>query len=237
MAAALWVALVAPAAAEPPRLVALEPAIAPPSRALTLALVGTGFAPGAEVRIESATPGRFVAYASRRVSAERVEVDLPLGFGARPERRAVLLRNPDGEESGRLELRIDDAIEAVPLGPGPEPERLEVPALVPERPRIAELRPALAPAGLPFVLEIHGSGFRPDSRVLITVNRNAGTSGLPEYGQRAMAAIYVDSSLLEVELERGFYPIPGARDVVVENPEGAASAPAILRIRSEKEQP
>lgn len=100
---------------------------------------------------------------------------------------------------------------------------------------VSELYPAVVPAGRPLTLQVHGEGFTSESRVWIQVNLHAGTARLPEYDLRPFDTEFVDPGLLEVELDRGFYPVPGARDVVVEGAGGARSAPAVLTIRLEDE--
>ena len=153
------------------------------------------------------------------------------------------MENPDGMKSDRLSL----AVELVPTGVDgtpesaedrPEPENdsgsenLVGAVTAPDRivPTIRELRPPAIRAGRPVILEILGSGFGEDSKVLVTANIHAGTSRLPEYAPRPFPIYFIDAELIEVEFDLGFYPIPGARDVVVENPSGGRSQPAILEI-------
>ena len=69
-----------------------------------------------------------------------------------------------------------------------------------------------------------------------SANLNAGSTRLPDYGARAFAAEWIDAELLEVDFDRGFYPIPGVRDVVVVNPDGARSNPVSLHIQPEEKE-
>lgn len=202
------------------------------------------------VRIETGTPGRFLIYRPAVVVADRCEVSLPLGFGPRPASREVQLQNPDGSTTDSRSLRI--AAAGAPSAAGGAGGGSEAPAEQPvgggapagsapadrgSIPVIRELRPATAPAGVPFALEVLGEGFEPSARVLVTVNVNAGSSRLPVYEPRPFTATVVAAGRIEIEIDRGFYGIPGGRDVVVENPGGERSQPAVLTIRAPEEAP
>lgn len=235
------VALAAAAAAETPRLERVEPQRVEPHRPFVLVLTGSGFEAGADVLIESGTRDRFIRRQPRSLSDARCEISFALGYGPEPSERRLYVENPDGERSEMLRLQIAaGAGEAPADGAGrepPDPSGSTEPGNggdgTDSAPVIAELRPAVARAGEPFLLEIVGSGFAPEAEVRVTVNVNAGSSRLPQYAPQPFAALFVDEELLEVEFDRGFYPIPGARDVAVVNPDGAESAPAVLRIQGE----
>lgn len=226
-------AALAPSRADELRLDAVAPERLAPHVAATLELTGAGFGPGLKVLLES-EGGRFLTLVPAEISASHCRLELPLGLGASPPERRLAVVRPDGTRSEALRIRI-----AAPEEPPPAPDdpALPPPAPGPAEPAIEQLRPAAVAAGLPFVLEILGRGFEPGARVLIVVNRNAGSSRLPDYAAAPFPALFVDSGLLEVELERGFYPIPAVRDVVVENPGGAASGAAVLRIFVPQENP
>lgn len=235
----------APALAGTPRLEALEPTVVAPHSAFTLALVGSGFEDGAIVKIEAGTAGRYLTYHPSSLSGERCEVTMPLGFGPRPAERHVYLANPGGESSERLTLAIGSPAEttepAAAAEPGSPAAETSAPGETPEGsptaalPLIRELAPPSLAAGRATVLEVYGENFEEGSTVWITANLNAGSSRLPEYGLRAFDTAFVDPELLEVELDRGFFPVPGVRDVVVENSGGVRSMAATLTIRQEEE--
>jgi len=242
LVAALPVASAA-AGADAPILLTIDPASVRAHRPTTLTLVGSGFQPGASVLIESGRSGKFLRYRPKKVESDRCVVSVPSGLPARPSEVAIFVENPDGMKSDRLSL----AVELVPTGVDgtpesaedrPEPENdsgsenLVGAVTAPDRivPTIRELRPPAIRAGRPVILEILGSGFGEDSKVLVTANIHAGTSRLPEYAPRPFPIYFIDAELIEVEFDLGFYPIPGARDVVVENPSGGRSQPAILEI-------
>jgi hypothetical protein len=226
-------AALTPSRADELRLDAVVPERLAPHAAATLELTGAGFGPGLKVLLESAE-GRFLTLVPVEISASRCRLELPLGLGASPPERRLAVVRPDGTRSDALRIRI-----AAPEEPAPDPGDVARPEPPPGSPGpgIEQLRPAAVAAGLPFVLEVVGRGFEPGARVLIVVNRHAGSSRLPDYAAVPFPALFVDSGLLEVELERGFYPIPAVRDVVVENPGGAASGAAVLRIVVSQENP
>ena len=234
----LSLALAAVAAADAPRLERVEPQRVEPHRPFVLVLTGSGFEAGADALIESGTRDRFIRRQPRSLSDTRCEISFALGYGPEPSERRLYVENPGGERSEMLRLEIAaGAGEAPADGAGrepPDPSTTEPgSAGTDSAPVIAELRPAAARAGEPFLLEIFGSGFVPEAEVRVTVNVNAGSSRLPHYAPQPFAALFVDEELLEVEFDRGFYPIPGARDVAVVNPDGAESAPVVLRIQGE----
>lgn len=229
-------------------LVALEPAVVAPYEGFTLVLSGRNLAPGVKVRIEGSTAGRYLSYQPSAVEQEHCEVEMALGFGPRPSSRRVYLEGTDGARSETLVLSIRDPEPVIDekvdpaLGeehsdtdvePEPRAQDMEPvgePTLLPE---IVELSPSPLAAGRAAVVEVYGENFTEDSAVWVRVNVNAGSSRLPEYELRAFDTVFVDSGLLEVEFDRGFYPVPGARDIVVENSEGVRSAPAVLTIQRE----
>lgn len=204
-----------------------------PHVAASLVLTGSGFGPGLEVLVET-EGGRFLTLVPAEVSADRCRLDLPLGFGASPRERRLVVVRPDGTRSNSLRISI---AEPETTTPAPVDDSPPAPSSGADDPAIESLRPHAVAAGQPFVLEVVGSGFEPGARVLIVVNRNAGTSRLPDYVATPFTALWVDSGLLEVELERGFYPVPAVRDVVVENPGGSTSGAAQLRIVVLQENP
>jgi hypothetical protein len=213
----------------------LEPSVIPPYEAVTLRLIGRGFEAGAEVLIEGSASGRYVRHRPSRVTAELCEIELPLGFGPRPAERRVSLRNPNGDQTAPLVLQIRGPQKAA----RGEPAAAEEPPPPPEgavRPRILDLRPPGVAAGRPFFLQVRGSGFADGAAIEVTANRNAGSTRLPDYGPRAFVAEWIDAELLEVDFDRGFYPIPGVRDVVVVNPDGGRSNPASLHIQPEENE-
>jgi hypothetical protein len=231
-----------PTGAEPPRLDALEPGSVTPHGAFTLVLRGAAFESGATVGIEGVTAGRFLAYRPDLLTADRCELTLPLGFGPHPAQRQVFVENPDGERSQALTLRIElvpappsEVEPNGPAAPAADGVAAEVSPSAMPAPVVHLLHPASLPAGRAVVLEVHGEHFEAAARVWIAANLHAGSSRLPEYGLRPFETGFVDEGLLEVELDRGFYPVPGVREVLVENPGGARSAPALLTIRREEE--
>ena len=60
---------------------------------------------------------------------------------------------------------------------------------------------------------------------------------MPEYGPRLFASDWLDESELVLAFDRGFYPTPGVRNLVVVNPDGGRSGVALLRILASKEEP
>ncbi len=237
-------ALAATAAAEAPRLDAIAPERVAPHQPFVLVMTGSGFKAGADALIESGTRDRFIRRRLQSLSPTRCEISFALGYGPVPRERRVYVENPGGARSGMLRLEIAENAAETPPGDGDESagdaagsggsaESAIAGGDTGSAPVITELRPAIASAGEPFILEILGSGFAPEAEVWVTVNVNAGSSRLPRYAPRPFEALFIDQELLEVELDRGFYPIPGARDVAVVNPGGAASAPAVLRIQGE----
>jgi hypothetical protein len=217
----------------------------PPHAPFVLVLHGDGFTAGSKVLIESGEAGRFVAFQPAELSATRGTVDLRVGFGPRPAVRRVLVESLDGERSPALALRIAAAPAAPAAGgeatpgsapPAPEATRPDDARDAHEAapaPRLTEVLPAPLPAGRPVVLQVHGAGFADGARVWILANRHAGTARLPEYELVAFTAELVDPELLEVTLDRGFYPVPSPRDVVVENPDGRRSRVLLLDVRAE----
>jgi hypothetical protein len=225
-------------------LVALEPAVVKPYEGFTLVLSGSGFEPGTSVRIEGGTEGRYLSYEPSALTPESCEVRLALGFGPRPTSRRVYLEGADGGRSETLVLSIgapqtvvEETVDAKPqeetttdAEPPPTPTDAMESESVPE---LLELRPSPIAAGQVTVLEIYGENFTEDSVVWVSVNVNAGSTRLPQYELKAFETLFVDSGLLEVQFDRGFYPVPGARDIVVENPGGGRSMPAVLMIERE----
>ncbi len=243
----MWLLMVLLAAsAGAVELAAIDPATTEPRRPFTLVLEGSGFESGATVFIETARPGKFLRYQPASIEVDRLEVELPLGFGPRPPERRVYVETRDGSRTETLTLRIakaeqdpaaaadattgdgeqeadsGDSVSVEPATPEPGP--------VEGGPEISELRPAAIPAGRPVIVEVFGAGFSAESRVLVTANLHAGTSRLPEYELKDFPTYFIDAELIEVEFDRGFYPVPGAREVVVEDGSGGRSEPAIMRI-------
>lgn len=238
-------AAVSTATATTVELSAIDPSTVEPRAPFTLILKGTGFEPGASVFIESASGGKFLRYRPAVVEPDRIEVALPLGFGTRPAERGVYLVNDDGSRTQTLKLHIGrvvgDPEKMEPVGTDetvPETTMEEAVAVVgtdtEPAPQISELRPSEIPAGKQLIVELFGSGFSPESQVLVTANIHAGSSHVPEYELRAFATYFIDAQLIEVKFDRGFYPIPGARDVVVENPSGSRSEPVVMRVSPNK---
>ena len=226
-------------AAAQPVLLEVRPAEIEPQRPAVLELVGSGFVTGTEVRIETARPGRFLPYRPDELSESRCTVRLPLGFGATPERRAVFVRTPDGAESERLTLRIvrgaaSQDEEPDPEEPAPDPadaEPVDAEPVDPEPgPTVDGLWPSPLPALRPASLEISGQGFEDDSEVWIQVNVHAGSSRLPQFEMRRFDAERIDETTLEVRFERGFYPAPSSRRLVVVQPDGRRSNEVFLVI-------
>jgi hypothetical protein len=59
---------------------------------------------------------------------------------------------------------------------------------------------------------------------------NAGTASPPRYEMREFAAEVLSPTVLTVQLDRGFAPMPRQRTLAVVNPGGAASAPLFLEV-------
>jgi hypothetical protein len=212
--------------AESPSLLSLEPDAVLPYQPLTLRLVGRGFRVGATVYVEGSLGGRFLPYQPVAVEEETLEVELPLGFAPTPRERGVCVKNPGGSTSSTLQLRVGELAARETTGaPAAESGETLAPAS-PGVPSIREIRPSSVPPGSPVLLEIYGSGFTDGARVELTVNLRAGSTELPEYAPKAFEAEWIDQGLLELELQRGFYPVPAARDLVVVNPDGSRSEPA-----------
>ena len=237
-----------------PTLDRIEPASVTPYTGFELMVYGSGFDPdGLTVHIEAGTAGRFLSYRPSEAADTHCTVRMPLGFGPRPSERRVYIRNADGSESERAVLRIGaevaaiDHVDAEAEGDNPEAtaesageetgESSEDAVVATEDvPEISELQPPVLAAGRLARLEVYGRNFSEGAQVLVVANRNAGSTRLPEYELTGFPTEYVDSELLEVEFDRGFYPIPGARDVVVQNPDGTRSAAALLTIRGEEKR-
>ena len=245
---------------EAPALLALVPSAVQAHRPTTLTLEGRGFVPETSVLIETGRSGKFLRYRPTEVGGDRCVVSVPSGFPERPAELAVFVENPDGSRSERLPLAVlpvtvgigastpdsqsDAATDGAVVNHPEVGENLESGALEEPRtgsdealPAIREIRPAEIPAGRPLILEVFGAGFDEESKVLVTANLHAGSSRLPEYALKAFPSYFIDAELIEVEFDLGFYPIPGARDVVVENASGGRSEPAILQVtQSSREQ-
>jgi hypothetical protein len=229
------------AGSEPPALLAIEPSSVVAHRPPTLVLEGKGFLPEVTVLIETGLSGKFLRYRPREITDDRCVVSLSSGFPSRPSEVSVFVENPDGSRSETLSFSVEPK-NSDPIGDSgqnqlepsssSDPGSLEAsgPASDQLPPTIREIRPSGIPAGRPLILEIFGSGFEENSSVLVTANLHAGSSRLPEYALRAFPSYFIDAELIEVEFDLGFYPIPGVRDVIVENASGGRSEPAILEI-------
>lgn len=223
-----------------PVLESLEPSIVAPHRPASLELVGNGFEPGMVVLIETARAGRFLAYNPDELSAERCVVRLPLGFGPKPTQRAVLLRNPDDSESAQLVLRIGLGGAVDGSGERPEPEETDPEEIEPEEtepeeiepggPSITGVWPTPLPALEPARIEVLGHDFEPESEVWIQANVHAGSQRLPAFEMRPFPTTWIDAETLEVSLERGFFPSPSSRRLVVVRPDGRRSPEAFLTV-------
>ena len=225
-----------------PVLHALEPSTVAPHRPATLELLGRGFEPGMDVMIETARAGRFLAYTPAELSDARCVVRLPLGFGPKPSQRAVYLRGADGGESTRLDLRIGIADEGSGTEPDgseepkePEPEEPEEtepeetePEVIADGPSVSGLWPTPLPALEAARIEVLGHGFEPGAEVWIQANVHAGSTRLPSFDMRPFPTTWIDGESLEVTLERGFFPAPASRRLVVVLPDGRRSPETFL---------
>ncbi len=227
-----------------PELASLEPASVPARTAFSLVLNGAGFDGSTVILVEAGQAGRYLRRTPAERSAERLVVEFPLGLPPVPRERAILVEAASGERSLALTLTIgevrDGAEETVPaeeeISGGNWDEETQPDTAAAGGPAIREIRPAAIPAGRALLLEVFGEGFSESSKVWILANLHAGTSRLPDYGLREFPVYFIDQELVEVELDRGFAPNPGVRDVIVEDAEGRRSAPAVLRILAQEEE-
>lgn len=217
-----------------PKLVELSPASVVPSRPVDLVLLGENFAPGAKVLIETGSSGRFVAYRATGVESERIELSLPLGFPRSPVERRIFVRNPDGSQSTARVLTIrtpepSDSSSASAVTETSDPVSA-APDVDADRPVVTSIWPQPLPAGQARAIEVIGRGFEEGAEVLVSANVHAGSRRLPEYELRAFSAQLIDEQTLEVRFDRGFFHTPAVRELVVINPDGGRSQPALLRL-------
>lgn len=224
-----------------PELHAISPAVLAPFQSARLEIRGQGFDEDTRVLIEGVSPGRFMSYQPELLSPERCTVELPLGFGPRPPIRDVVIETRNGARSHALPLTIREMVTEPLDADAPESESGGVPIQIEDvvsgGPALREIRPATAPAGRAFRLELLGGGFAEGAHVEVVVNVHAGSSKLPEYRPQSFRATRLGEDLLEVSFERGFYPVPGARDLRVVNPDGTRSETRSLRIDQEETKP
>jgi hypothetical protein len=210
---------------------AVVPDIIEAYRPAELTITGRGFDDGCRVLV--GPRGRMVEVAHELVDATEIRVRLAAGYPPTPAERQLVVDCGPGRRSAPLAIRIVPALspEAEPESPGPQPpaENPELGAGAP--PSVTSLEPAAVDAGRPFTLTVLGAGFADGAVVEVFANRNAGSSADPAYEMVRFPAELASSTVLLVDFERGFAAAPRLRQLVVVNPDGAASSPAYLRIQ------
>lgn len=215
----------------PPVIDEVEPDVLEPYRAAKLSVRGTGFDDGCRVLL--GVPGRMVPVRSECLDDGEIRVELTAGYGPHPAERQLLVDCGRGQRSAPVTIRVvaEPAPVAEEVLDEPEQDDEIVVPSAGDAPRLAGLDPASIPAGQPLTLTVIGEGFQDGARVEVFANAHAGSSAPPAYRMVRFEAEVASEEVLLVDFDRGFAPSPRLRQVVVVNPDGAASAPLYLEIQ------